>query len=63
MIRFISSACDEQQCGSEQVIAAAEDIRHSTNSNLEAIRVMNEALLNLYSQAETLKKEMSAFRV
>ena len=63
MICFITSACDEQKFGGEQVMVAAENIRHSTNANLEAIQVMNEALANLYSQADILKKEMNSFRV
>ena len=63
MIRYVTAACDEQQSGSEQVMVAAEDIRNSTTTNLEAIQVMNESLIKLYSQAENLKKEMSVFRV
>lgn len=42
---------------------AVEDIRNSTNTNLEAIHVMNESLVELYNQAGMLKKEMSVFKV
>lgn len=63
MIQQIKRACDEQTRGSEQVVVAVEDIQQSTSINLEAIRIMNDAVKNLYEQIEILQKEMGAFKV
>ena len=60
---WITRATREQDKGSEQVMVAEEDIRNTTNTDLEAIHVMDKSLVELYSQAEILKKEMSVFRV
>ena len=63
MIRQIKRACDEQGKGSEQVVVAIEDIQQSTNINLEATRIMNEAVESLFRQTEMLRKEMASFKV
>jgi methyl-accepting chemotaxis protein len=63
MIQQIKRACDEQTRGSEQVVVAVEDIQQSTNINLEATRIMNDAVMNLFRQIEILQKEMGHFKV
>jgi len=63
MIQKIKQACDEQGRGSEQIVVAVEDIQQSTGMNLEATRILNEALASLVRQAEVLNKEMGAFKV
>ena len=47
MIQKIKIACDEQGRGSEQIVIAVEDIQQSTNINLEAIGILNDALESL----------------
>jgi methyl-accepting chemotaxis protein len=63
MIQKIKQACDEQSRGSEQIVVAVEDIQQSTSMNLEATRILNEALASLLRQAEIINREMSAFKV
>jgi methyl-accepting chemotaxis protein len=63
MIQKIKQACDEQSRGSEQIVVAVEDIQQSTGMNLEATRILNDALASLLRQAEILNREMSAFKV
>jgi methyl-accepting chemotaxis protein len=63
MIHQIKRACDEQTRGSEQVVVAVEDIQQSTNINLEATRIMNDAVTNLFKQIEILQKEMGVFKI
>lgn len=63
MIQQIKRACDEQTRGSEQVVVAVEDIQQSTHINLEATRIMNDAVMNLFRQIEILQKEMGAFKI
>jgi methyl-accepting chemotaxis protein len=63
MIQKIKSACDEQSRGSEQIVIAVEDIQQSTNINLEAIDILNNALENLIQQTEILNREISLFKV
>jgi methyl-accepting chemotaxis protein len=63
MIQQIKRACDEQSRGSEQIVAAIEDIQHSTQVNIDATAIMNEAATSLARQVELLSLEMQAFRV
>ena len=63
MIRHIKRACDEQSRGSEQIVMSVEDIESATNANLEATRVMDEAVYKLFRQTDLLKKEMGAFKI
>jgi methyl-accepting chemotaxis protein len=63
MIRHIKRACDEQSRGSEQIVASVGDIQSATDANLEATRVMDEAVYKLFRQTEMLKKEMEAFKI
>ena len=63
MIQKIKCACDEQSRGSEQIVVAVEDIQQSTNINLEAINILNDALASLLKQTEILNREMSVFKV
>ncbi|GFO65450.1 methyl-accepting chemotaxis protein [Geomonas paludis] len=63
MIRHIKRACDEQTRGSEQIVMSVEDIQEATDANLEATRVMDEAVYKLFRQTELLKQEMDAFKI
>jgi len=63
MIQQIKRACDEQGRGSEQIVVAVEDIKQSTEINLEATNVMNYALMDLSNQIETMQKEVGAFKI
>jgi methyl-accepting chemotaxis protein len=63
MIQKIKQACDEQSRGSEQIVVAVEDIQQSTSMNLEATRLLNEALASLLHQAENINREMDAFKI
>ena len=63
MIQMIKMACDEQGRGSEQIVEAVEDIRHSTTINLETIELLNNALASLLRQTELLHREIGVFRV
>jgi len=63
MIRHIKRACDEQTRGSEQIVASVGDIQSATDANLEATRVMDEAVYKLFRQTELLKKEMESFKI
>jgi len=63
MIEQIKRACDEQSRGSEQIVAAIEDIQHSSQANLDTTAIMNEAATSLAHQVELLHIEMQAFRI
>jgi methyl-accepting chemotaxis protein len=63
MIQQIKHACDEQSKGSEQIVVAVEDIQQSTTVNLDAAKVMNSSVMNLYRQIEIMKKEMGVFKI
>lgn len=63
MIRQIKRACDEQGRGSEQVVVAIEDIKQSTDINLNATNVMNDAVMNLFHEIEIMHKEIGAFKI
>ena len=63
MIRHIKRACDEQSRGSEQIVTSVEDIQSATDANMQATRVMDEAVYKLFRQTDLLKKEMEAFKI
>jgi methyl-accepting chemotaxis protein len=63
MIQKIKQACDEQGRGSEQIVVAVEDIKRSTDINLETIELLNCALAGLLRQTELLDREIAVFSV
>ncbi len=63
MIQQIKRACDEQRRGSDQVVESVENIQQSTNINVEATRVMNDSVSNLFRQIELLQRETNAFKI
>jgi methyl-accepting chemotaxis protein len=63
MIQKIKLACDEQGRGGEQIVMAVEDIRRSTDINLETIDLLNNALAGLLKQTELLDREIAVFSV
>lgn len=58
MIRKIKHACDEQSRGSDQIVPAVENIKLTTDSNLEAVRVLNETVSRLKAQIDVLQSEI-----
>ncbi len=63
MIQQIKRACEEQSRGSEQIVVAVEDIKHSTTTNLEATNVLNDAVARLFHQIDTVQKEIGEFKI
>lgn len=63
MIQQIKRACDEQKQGSEQILPAVENVKISTDSNIDAVRILNETLVNLASQVEILHDEIGRFNI
>jgi len=63
MIRRIKSASEEQNRGSGQIVEAVEDIQQSAAINLQASKVMDEAVASLTHQMEVMQKEMGQFKV
>ncbi|RNC67766.1 MAG: methyl-accepting chemotaxis protein [Desulfuromonadales bacterium] len=63
MISQIKRACDEQTRGSEQIIRAVENIQESTDTNLGAAKMMEDAVSRLSRQLEVLQREMSSFKI
>ncbi len=63
MIQQIKGACDEQAKGSEQIVYATEDIQRSTDENIEAVSVLDDAFAGLSRQIEALDKEVRRFRI
>ena len=63
MIQQIKRACDEQSRGSGQIVVAVEDIKHSTNINLDATNVLNDAVARLTHHIAVMRKETGDFRI
>ena len=63
MIQQIKRACDEQTKGSEQIVYAVEEIQKSTDENLEAVTVLDDAVAGLSMQTEAIEKEISIYKV
>ena len=63
MIEHIKRACDEQGHGSQLIVHAIENIRASTEVNLDAVRVMDIAVAGLGEQTASLLQEMEVFQV
>ena len=62
MIQQIKSACDEQSKGSSEIVAAMKSIEGSTQTNLDATGILNQAVANLLDQAKVLQREMGVFK-
>lgn len=62
MIEQIRRACNEQSRGSEMISGSVEDIQSSSAINLEATKVMDESVANLFEQIDALRKEINSFR-
>jgi len=62
MIQQIKSACDEQSRGSSEIVAAMKSIEGSTQTNLDATGILNQAVANLLDQAKVLQREMGVFK-
>lgn len=63
MIERIRLSCHEQSRGSEQIVHAIEEIRQSTDGNLESAQLMEAAVSTMSGQIELLDKEMAGFKV
>ena len=44
-------------------MTSVDEIQTATEANLEATRVMDEAVYKLFRQTDMLKKEMEAFKI
>lgn len=63
MISHIRKACTVQTAGSKRIVEAVANISQSTETNVEATRIMNGAVTGLSRQIELLQQEMGGFRV
>ncbi|MBI5656847.1 MAG: HAMP domain-containing protein [Geobacter sp.] len=63
MIHQIKVATDEQRRGSEQIVHAVRDIQQSTQTNMSATKVLDEAVNNLSGQIDVFQSELSGFKV
>ncbi|HEY6874343.1 MAG TPA: methyl-accepting chemotaxis protein [Geobacteraceae bacterium] len=63
MIRQIKLSSDEQRAGSEQIIPAVENIKQATESNLDAVKTLDETLKSLAMQTNNLCDEISRFNI
>lgn len=63
MIRKIKVACDEQTRGSGQIVHAVAGIQQSTEINLEANRMTEEAVKRLTQQAELIQAALHNFKI
>ncbi len=63
MIQQIKLSTDEQRRGSEQIVHAVQNIQHSTQINMDATKVLDEAALSLSKQTEVFQEEMSGYKV
>jgi methyl-accepting chemotaxis protein len=62
-IERIKRASDEQRKGSGQIMQAVENIRLSTESSLEAVKILDGTLGRLSAQVGTLNEELGRFKV
>ncbi len=63
MISSISRSSGEQSRGSDQIAHAVGDIESSASINLEATKVMDDVVSNLFMQIEVLREQMKVFKV
>jgi methyl-accepting chemotaxis protein len=63
MIRKIKVACDEQTRGSGQIVHAVAGIQQSTEINLEANRMTEEAVKRLTQQTELIQAALHNFKI
>lgn len=63
MIQMIKRACNEQRQGGDQISPAVADIRLSTDSNLEAIRILDKTFDSLAGEIRILGDEIDRFTV
>jgi len=63
MIRRIKSATEEQNRGSVQIVEAVGDIQQSAAINLQASKVMDEAVASLTDQMRVLQNELANFKI
>ena len=63
MVQQIKNATEEQSRGSAQIVEAVGNIQQSAAINLQASKVMDEAVASLTGQMELMQKEMGKFKV
>ncbi|RII27626.1 MAG: methyl-accepting chemotaxis protein [Geobacter sp.] len=63
MVQQIKNATEEQSRGSGQIVQAVGNIQQSSAINLQASKVMDEAVASLTGQMELMQKEMGKFKV
>jgi methyl-accepting chemotaxis protein len=63
MIETIKRACHEQRQGGDQIGPAVENIRISTGSNLDAVKILDGAFRDLAAEIQVLRDEIGRFQV
>jgi methyl-accepting chemotaxis protein len=63
MIGNVRTAYEEEAVSSRTIVQAMESIQHSSNSNVEATRIMDKAVAGLAQQVKLLQKDMAGFSV
>ena len=63
MIWNVLKACDEQSESSKMIVDAMEDIKHSSDSTVQATRIMDGAVAGLSGQVQLLQQKMAGFTV
>jgi len=63
MVSYIFRAIDDQMKGSEQILHVVENFKIINDKNRISIQQAEQAILSLVKQTETLKKEISRFRL
>ncbi|HZV80774.1 MAG TPA: HAMP domain-containing methyl-accepting chemotaxis protein [Geobacteraceae bacterium] len=59
----IKRACSEQSDWSMQIVQSIDNVRESTQSNMESSRIMEKGVENLIAQIERLRKEIQQLHI
>jgi methyl-accepting chemotaxis protein len=59
----IKRACGEQSDWSMQIVQSIDNVRESTQSNMESARIMEKGVENLIAQIERLRKEIQQLQI
>jgi len=63
MIGNVRKACEDEAESSKMIVQAMENIQHSSNTTVEATRIMDGAVAGLSDQVKLLQQKMSGFTV
>jgi methyl-accepting chemotaxis protein len=62
-IESIKEACNEQSDWSMQIFGSIDNVRESTQSNLDSARIMEKGVDNLLAQINVLKNEIKQLQI